>query len=172
MKTLTIAEALIALGNGERLTFDELNGEYIQLIFGKLARVSKGQKLDISYNSVFESNLRIYKEFTYPMWFENIHNGGIMQFNSLHSTTALSSVPGMWTKGCDYTRNETHTDKDTWKQIEEPKKMIKVAKYAFKDDDDWYETMCFYQNEEHAREDNDYPTLKRLFHTEIEVEDY
>jgi hypothetical protein len=176
MKTLTVAvaEALIALGNGEKVTSDYLkDNEYMFLDknCGLISIMGGVENYDV--NSVLvEDSLRIYEEFTYPMWFENKSTKAIVKFSSLkkgvYVTAGANRKVG---EACD--SFISHTDVSCWQQVEEPKKMIKVAKYAFVNNDCWGETANFY------KDDADFiaklahvKNFKRLDYTEIEVEDY
>lgn len=90
---------------------------------------------------------------------------------------------------CEYAEN-IGTDNESWVSItysnwewgeltyrikEEPKKMIKIAKYAYLNHDGtvWFDTEEFYKNDEDFKDVfKDKEKFKRLDYTEIEVEDY
>ena len=58
---------------------------------------------------------------------------------------------------------------------EEPKKMVKVAKYLWFNDAAWCESTMYYKNDKEFHKDfidGNSVEYKRLDHTEIEVEDY
>ena len=172
MKTISVGEALIALGNGEKITSDyfsdgtTFNG-YIHLIKGKIIRNDGYPHENNLYKVFTSSNLRIYQEFTYPMWFKNLHDKRVYKFDSLKT--------GFHPDGRFTDVFIAHTDKDTWLQTEEPKEMIKVAKYAYHcDNGRLVSSSGFYETDDEACEDirPDEKTLIRLDYTEIEVEDY
>lgn len=177
MKILTISEALIALGNGEKVTSDWCDNtlRYVHL---------QGEKVTYD-NGVFPSlkdflgggNLRIYEEFTYPMWFKNSQEK-ISKFVGLRSRIDLSD-------GYATDSSAPHTESEHWQQVEEPKKMIKVAKYAYFESIHYLDTNTAKNrwtddSERYYIDDEDFvrntkvnhQRFKRLDYTEIEVEDY
>jgi len=115
VKTLTIGEALIALGKGEKVTADCMVVDFIFLEDNTI-KLSDGSEyeglLDIKH--LKGENLRIY---------------------------------------------------------EEPKKMIKVAKYAFFYSG-WLESTHYYKDDSDCKTSLGKNKIKRLNNTEIEVEDY
>jgi len=115
MKDLTVSEALIALGNGEKIACDDFGGElpFIHLVKDEIVwGDGKRYKGTIS-TSLDCSNIRIYQEFTYPMWFEQLGSGNLYLYKSLNSCTHIES-------GEDFSHTLPHTD-ESMKQIEEPK---------------------------------------------------
>lgn len=166
MKTLTVPEALIALGNGEKITsswFDDVaDNKYVQLIDNKIC-YKDGKESNSVLEMLQEDNLRIYEEFTYPMWFKSPHE-------EIAKFVGLGTIER--TIGEVYISRIIHTDSGYWQQVEEPKKMIKVALFAVLKTR-WYQTQDYYQSKEACLKNHSYATkAKRLDYTEIEVEDY
>ena len=115
----------------------------------------------------------ITQEFTYPMWFKNEGREAILKYTGL--TEAEVVVKGSLLYGVGHKSDNfiPHTDTEIWKQVEEPKKMKKIAKYAFLIKDNWWESDNFHCSDLHFEEHYAYaPVYKRLDYTEIEVEDY
>lgn len=173
MKTLTVSEALIALGNGEKITSDDLqgNGNFIFLGMDGIRWGDDETPCD-KFTVLGGKNLRIYEEFTYPMWFENTSTKAIVKFSSLNKgiyvTAGVNRKVG---EACG--SFISHTDVSCWQQVEEPKKMIKVAKYAFESGSGWRDTKEFYKNNDEFVDVSGWQwNYKRLDYTEIEVEDY
>jgi hypothetical protein len=172
-KLLTVAEALIALGNGEKIQHENWTDDYL-IIQGNLLLNRAG---DITEWSNF-SGFIIYQEFTYPMWFESIkdNKGSIARFDGLENGETLDVFTfddgEHYVKGYKFEDWMKHTHTGIWKQVEEPKKMVKVAKYAYFNDMVWNETTRYFREDTHYLNVCGYSEFKRLNHTEIEVEDY
>ncbi len=180
MKRLTVSEALIALGNGEKITADCMEEDYMFLEDNGI-KLSDGAEyqglLDLKY--LYGKNLRIYQEFTYPMWFKNINISNTIKTSKFTGLTRRTDTDD----GREFYDSTPHTDSESWQQVEEPKKKIKVAKYAYKTNTVsasrfiWVETEGFYGDDAHFTSNPSIDQLardnfKRLDYTEIEVEDY
>ena len=176
MRTLTVSEALIALGNGEKITSDDFGGvlPFIHLVEDEIVWGDGKRYNGTISTSLNCSNIKIYKEFTYPMWFKDCENQ-VVRFESLQRGIVvikgehkISDEVGLISD--DYL---PHTGTQ-WQQVEEPKKMIKVAKYAINNDaSTWYETTNFYKNDANCMDAQSAEAfIRRLDYTEIEVEDY
>jgi hypothetical protein len=169
-KILTVSEALIALGNGEKITSVDMggNGEFISYRDDDFYWKNGERCEDLGWTLKIDS-LRIYQELTYPMWFENISpysDVGIVKFLGLKHRIDLDGRN-------EYTTSLPHTDTDTWQQVEEPKKKIKVAKYAFAAGKQWMETTNYYKDDMDFKDARPKKgEFKRLDYTEIEVEEY
>jgi len=164
MKALTVSEALIALGNGEKITSDFVsNNGYVQFYDGAI-RYETNQRCTMIDQILNDKNLRMYEEFTYPMWFKNLKTGTVAKFTSLRGGVKL--------KDDSFSKDFIpHDDTNFWEQIEEPKKMIKVAKYAyFAVGGVWCESEQYYKCDEDISLAMQYKEFKRLDYTEIEVE--
>ena len=183
MKKLTIEEALKALKNGEKITSSYLEKSLVKFVY----QIESGVREDITHNIISAKslvsilaadNLRIYKEFVYPMWFKDLANNNIVKFDGFKSgVVVLWGGTSDFQKGYYTDKWKPHTNKETWEQVEEPKKMIKIAKYAFLGEDEigYKETPLFYKCEDdflQIYKPHKLIDYKRLDCTEIEVEDY
>jgi hypothetical protein len=112
------------------------------------------------------------------MWFESIkdNKGSIARFDGLENGETLDVFTfddgEHYVKGYKFEDWMKHTHTGIWKQVEEPKKMVKVAKYAYFNDMVWNETTRYFREDTHYLNVCGYSEFKRLNHTEIEVEDY
>lgn len=174
MKTLTVAEALIALGNGEKVTSDNLKND-TKYLYADEDRLIDGEGdtrcIYLLNDLLVGENRRIYEEFTYPMWFESENNGSILKYTGLSKAEVVVKGGLLYSVGYSADNFLAHTSNDL-KQVEEPKKMIKVAKYAYFHGKVWVNTDIYYKNDEDFSKNSNALKYKRLDYTEIEVEDY
>lgn len=81
------------------------------------------------------------KEYSYPMWFENIHHKGlIIRFDSIDKGTCVaigSSDKHSWVLGETCGDLVRHTDTKIWTQVDEPKleQKITIEKWLVKIDE-------------------------------------
>lgn len=67
-------------------------------------------------------NLKVYQEFTYPMWFKNVKTGTVARFDSIRGGQKSDSEE--WSKDL-----RPHDDSNYWEQVEEPKKDETLDKF-------------------------------------------
>ena len=128
------------------------------------------------------------KDFQYPMWFKNNSNGLIIKFDGLESGSVVEEGITPYKKGEYIDSWASHTNREYWEQIEEPKEKPKQSDkeifvvyvtcmscvelmYAYEKKED-AEAKCFELNRKWVNEDNFNQYIKDNKITQISLETY